>query len=193
MAKIVITGGEPLNGEVQISGAKNAVLPILAATLLADGPISIGNVPHLHDVTTTMELLGAMGVQLMVDERLTITADPRFITSTVAPSSAKRRAIAAPSPEAAPVTIATLPSSRPATAIFAILPPALPRPAPTATRQRFRGCRGVACGNRGAHPAGQDVQLSGAAGQGGPRAAYQDFHAHKWNRIREYYLGTRQR
>ena len=85
MAKIVITGGEPLNGEVQISGAKNAVLPILAATLLADGPISIGNVPHLHDVTTTMELLGAMGVQLMVDERLTITADPRFITSTVAP------------------------------------------------------------------------------------------------------------
>ena len=85
MAKIVITGGEPLNGDVQISGAKNAVLPILAATLLADGPISIGNVPHLHDVTTTMELLGAMGVQLMVDEKLTITADPRFITSTVAP------------------------------------------------------------------------------------------------------------
>ena len=85
MAKIVITGGEPLQGEVQISGAKNAVLPILAATLLADGPISIGNVPHLHDVTTTMELLGAMGVQLMVDEKLTITADPRFITSTVAP------------------------------------------------------------------------------------------------------------
>ncbi|KFN51457.1 UDP-N-acetylglucosamine 1-carboxyvinyltransferase [Arenimonas composti] len=85
MAKIVITGGVPLEGEVQISGAKNAVLPILAATLLADGPISIGNVPHLHDVTTTMELLGAMGVQLMVDEKLTITADPRFITSTVAP------------------------------------------------------------------------------------------------------------
>ncbi|HEX5756489.1 MAG TPA: UDP-N-acetylglucosamine 1-carboxyvinyltransferase [Arenimonas sp.] len=85
MAKIVITGGEPLHGEVQISGAKNAVLPILAATLLADGPISIGNVPHLHDVTTTMELLGAMGVQLMVDEKLTITADPTHITSTVAP------------------------------------------------------------------------------------------------------------
>ena len=85
MAKILITGGEVLQGDVQISGAKNAVLPILAATLLADGPISIGNVPHLHDVTTTMELLGAMGVQLMVDEKLTITADPRFITSTVAP------------------------------------------------------------------------------------------------------------
>lgn len=85
MAKIVITGGEPLNGEVQISGAKNAVLPILAATLLADGPIAIGNVPHLHDVTTTMELLGALGVQLMVDEKLTITADPTHVTSTVAP------------------------------------------------------------------------------------------------------------
>ncbi len=85
MAKIVITGGEPLRGEVQISGAKNAVLPILAATLLADGPISIGNVPHLHDVTTTMELLGALGVQLMVDEKLTITADPTHVTSTVAP------------------------------------------------------------------------------------------------------------
>ncbi|HLS83744.1 MAG TPA: UDP-N-acetylglucosamine 1-carboxyvinyltransferase [Arenimonas sp.] len=85
MARIVITGGEPLQGEVQISGAKNAVLPILAATLLADGPMEIGNVPHLHDVTTTMELLGAMGVQLMVDEKLAITADPSFITSTVAP------------------------------------------------------------------------------------------------------------
>ncbi len=48
MAKIIVTGGEVLNGEVQISGAKNAVLPILCATLLADSPISIGNVPHLH-------------------------------------------------------------------------------------------------------------------------------------------------
>ena len=55
---------KPLDGEVQISGAKNAVLPILCATLLADEPVTIGNVPHLHDVTTTMELLGALGVQL---------------------------------------------------------------------------------------------------------------------------------
>ena len=76
MAKIIITGGEVLDGEVQISGAKNAVLPILCATLLADSTISIGNVPHLHDVTTTMELLGALGVPLMVDERLTITVEP---------------------------------------------------------------------------------------------------------------------
>ncbi len=85
MAKIVIAGGEVLSGEVQISGAKNAVLPILCATLLAETPIEIGNVPHLHDVTTTMELLGEMGVQLIVDEKLTITADPRHVTSTVAP------------------------------------------------------------------------------------------------------------
>ena len=77
MAKIVISGGEPLNGEVWISGAKNAVLPILAATLLADAPVTIGNVPHLHDVTTTMELLGQMGVQLTIDERMRIHVDPR--------------------------------------------------------------------------------------------------------------------
>ena len=85
MAKIVITGGEVLNGEVQISGAKNAVLPILCATLLADAPFSVGNVPHLHDVTTTMELLGALGAALTVDEKLTITVDPTRAIHTVAP------------------------------------------------------------------------------------------------------------
>ena len=85
MAKIVISGGEPLNGEVWISGAKNAVLPILAATLLADEPVEIGNVPHLHDVTTTMELLGQMGVQLVVDERMRILVDPRPARRYVAP------------------------------------------------------------------------------------------------------------
>lgn len=85
MAKIVISGGETLNGEVWISGAKNAVLPILAATLLADEPMSIGNVPHLHDVTTTMELLGQMGVQLVVDERMKIHVDSRHATNWFAP------------------------------------------------------------------------------------------------------------
>ena len=85
MAKIVISGGEPLNGEVWISGAKNAVLPILAATLLADEPVVIGNVPHLHDVTTTMELLGQMGVRLEVDERMRILVDPRPAGRFVAP------------------------------------------------------------------------------------------------------------
>jgi UDP-N-acetylglucosamine 1-carboxyvinyltransferase len=85
MAKIVISGGEPLNGEVWISGAKNAVLPILAASLLADEPVVIGNVPHLHDVTTTMELLGQMGVQLVVDERMRIHVDPRPADKWFAP------------------------------------------------------------------------------------------------------------
>ncbi|MBB5207180.1 UDP-N-acetylglucosamine 1-carboxyvinyltransferase [Chiayiivirga flava] len=77
MAKILITGGIALNGEVQISGAKNAVLPILTAGLLADGPMDIGNVPHLHDVTTTMELLGQMGVDLALNDRMRIGLDSR--------------------------------------------------------------------------------------------------------------------
>jgi UDP-N-acetylglucosamine 1-carboxyvinyltransferase len=85
MAKIVISGGEPLKGDVWISGAKNAVLPILAATLLADEPITIGNVPHLHDVTTTMEVLGQMGVQLTIDERMNIHIDPRTADKYFAP------------------------------------------------------------------------------------------------------------
>ena len=77
MAKILISGGTPLHGEVGISGAKNAVLPILAACLLADEPVSIGNVPHLHDVTTFIELLGQMGVQLVLDDRMKMHVDPR--------------------------------------------------------------------------------------------------------------------
>lgn len=85
MAKIIVEGGTPLNGEVWISGAKNAVLPILSATLLADSPCVIGNVPHLHDVTTTMELLGQMGVELAVDERMQIHADPTKTSRYFAP------------------------------------------------------------------------------------------------------------
>jgi len=85
LAKILISGGVPLHGDVWISGAKNAVLPILASTLLADEPVIIGNVPHLHDVTTTMELLGQMGVRLSVDEKMRIHADPRTVDRFVAP------------------------------------------------------------------------------------------------------------
>ncbi|WP_297527555.1 UDP-N-acetylglucosamine 1-carboxyvinyltransferase [Thiohalobacter sp.] len=85
MDKLIITGGARLEGEIRISGAKNAVLPILAATLLADGPMVVANVPHLHDVTTTMELLGRMGVGLVVDERMNIEADPRSIREFRAP------------------------------------------------------------------------------------------------------------
>jgi UDP-N-acetylglucosamine 1-carboxyvinyltransferase len=85
MAVIQIEGGVPLQGEVWISGAKNAVLPILVASLLGDGPSRISNVPHLQDVTTTMELLGRMGAQLGVDERMRIEIDPRNLEHFEAP------------------------------------------------------------------------------------------------------------
>ena len=85
MAVIQIEGGVPLQGEVWISGAKNAVLPILVASLLGDGPSRISNVPHLQDVTTTMELLGRMGAKLGVDERMRIEIDPRNIEHFEAP------------------------------------------------------------------------------------------------------------
>jgi len=85
MDKLIITGGAPLNGEIRISGAKNAALPILAATLLSDGPMTIGNIPHLHDVTTTMELLGRMGVNLVVDETMNIEVDASSIREFYAP------------------------------------------------------------------------------------------------------------
>ena len=85
MAKIVINGGEALSGDVTISGAKNAVLPILAACLLADGPMTIGNVPHLHDVTTTMELLGQMGVQIIMDDHMKMQIDSSTLERCYAP------------------------------------------------------------------------------------------------------------
>ncbi|MDH5544078.1 MAG: UDP-N-acetylglucosamine 1-carboxyvinyltransferase [Gammaproteobacteria bacterium] len=85
MDKLVISGGQQLNGEIRISGAKNAALPILASTLLAETPSVIANVPHLQDVTTTMELLGRLGVQLIVDEKMSIEVDASNVTSRVAP------------------------------------------------------------------------------------------------------------
>jgi UDP-N-acetylglucosamine 1-carboxyvinyltransferase len=85
MDKLQITGGRPLEGEVRISGAKNAALPILAGTLLADGPVSVGNVPHLHDVTTMIELLGRMGVSVTLDEHMRVEVDTASIREFVAP------------------------------------------------------------------------------------------------------------
>lgn len=85
MDKLIITGGIPLTGEVRISGAKNAALPILSATLLASQPVTISNVPHLHDITTTMELLGRMGVELMIDEHMKVVVDPTTIQNYYAP------------------------------------------------------------------------------------------------------------
>jgi len=85
MDKLMIEGGRPLTGEISISGAKNAALPILAATLLTDKPVVVGNVPHLHDITTTMELLGRMGSELMVDERMNVEVNNGNIRELFAP------------------------------------------------------------------------------------------------------------
>ena len=85
MNKLIIKGGIPLYGQVRVSGSKNAVLPILAGTLLASSPVVIRNVPHLHDVTTTMELLGRMGVSITIGEKMSIEIDPTTIENTFAP------------------------------------------------------------------------------------------------------------
>jgi len=83
--KLVINGGKPLFGEVVISGAKNAALPIMAATLLATKPVTIANVPHLNDVTTMMELLGQLGANLVVDEKMHVSVDANTVGELVAP------------------------------------------------------------------------------------------------------------
>ncbi|MES9929299.1 MAG: UDP-N-acetylglucosamine 1-carboxyvinyltransferase, partial [Candidatus Thiodiazotropha sp. 6PDIVS] len=85
MDKLIIRGGMPLSGEVRIAGAKNAALPILAATLLSESSMRVGNVPHLQDITTTMELLGGMGISLMVDEKMGIEVDANTIKEFNAP------------------------------------------------------------------------------------------------------------
>ncbi len=85
MNKLIIKGGVPLSGAVRVSGSKNAVLPILAGTLLADSPAIVRNVPHLHDVTTTMELLGRMGALLTIGEKMSIEVDTTELENTFAP------------------------------------------------------------------------------------------------------------
>ncbi len=85
MDKLIIRGNVPLNGEIRISGAKNAALPILTAALLTAAPVRICNIPHLHDVTTTMSLLGQMGVHLTLDERSNVEVDASNVHSYHAP------------------------------------------------------------------------------------------------------------
>lgn len=85
MDKLIITGGKVLNGEVTISGAKNAALPIMAATILSGDNVTLSNVPHLKDVTTMMELLGQLGAQLIIDEKLNVQIDASHINEVVAP------------------------------------------------------------------------------------------------------------
>lgn len=85
MDKLIVTGGVPLKGCIRISGSKNAALPILAATILADGPVTISNVPHLHDVTKILNLLGELGTQITVNEKFNVTLDTTQIDNFLAP------------------------------------------------------------------------------------------------------------
>ena len=85
MDKLIIQGVGPLRGEVLISGSKNAALPILSGSLLCDGLVTISNLPHLQDVTTTIELLGTLGVSLSVNEKMSVEVDNSTLNSTTAP------------------------------------------------------------------------------------------------------------
>nr|WP_298410086.1 UDP-N-acetylglucosamine 1-carboxyvinyltransferase [uncultured Halomonas sp.] len=85
MDKLIITGGGPLEGEVWASGAKNSALPILAATLLSDEPVVIGNLPHLQDITTTLELLACMGIEPVMGDKMSIQLDGSQVRDCHAP------------------------------------------------------------------------------------------------------------
>lgn len=85
MDKLIITGGVPLSGEIRISGAKNAALPILAATILATESVTLSNVPHLQDITTTLELLGGMGASFTLDDRLDVEVNTNNLYDYCAP------------------------------------------------------------------------------------------------------------
>ena len=85
MDKLIIEGNIPLQGEIRISGAKNAALPILTASLLTAAPVQIHNVPHLHDVTTIVSLLGQMGAKVTIHEQLKVEVDAGTLESFHAP------------------------------------------------------------------------------------------------------------
>lgn len=85
MDKLLIEGGAKIDGEIRISGAKNSALPIIAATLLAHGTMRVGNLPHLHDITTMIELLGCMGVSVVINEDMSVETDCSTMTSRTAP------------------------------------------------------------------------------------------------------------
>jgi len=85
MDKLLIEGGARIDGEIRISGAKNSALPIIAATLLAHGTMRVGNLPHLHDITTMIELLGCMGVSVVINEDMSVETDCSTMTSRTAP------------------------------------------------------------------------------------------------------------
>ena len=79
MDKLLIKGGSQLKGVIYASGSKNSALPILASSLLADSPLRVGNLPHLNDVTTMLELLGSMGVEVMLNDEMEVHVDTSSI------------------------------------------------------------------------------------------------------------------
>src|SRR5690554_3485497 len=85
MDKLLIQGGVSLDGEIRIAGAKNSALPILAATLLTEDSVGVKNLPHLYDVTTMLELLGCLGVEPIVDERLGVEVKGSLVRRYSAP------------------------------------------------------------------------------------------------------------
>ena len=85
MDKLVITGGRRLDGDIRISGSKNSSLPVLASTLLCSEPTKVCNLPHLQDITTMIELLGQMGVELIIDDKLNVEVDAKTIKELNAP------------------------------------------------------------------------------------------------------------
>ena len=85
MDKLLIQGGRPLSGEVSISGAKNAALPILCAALLSAEPVRFSNVPHLNDISTMLRLIGQMGVEVTMDGNDRLILDSRGLNNPTAP------------------------------------------------------------------------------------------------------------
>ena len=94
MDKLVIEGGVALKGEVRISGAKNAALPILCAAILSDEPLRVANVPQLRDITTMLELLAQMGVAVAVDDKLGVELNAQTLDNPAAPYELSRLPLA---------------------------------------------------------------------------------------------------
>ncbi len=85
MDKLLIRGGACLDGELRVSGAKNSAVKMLAASLLANEPVTVSNVPHLRDITTMIELLGTLGVEVVIDEKMSIEIHANTIKNFKAP------------------------------------------------------------------------------------------------------------
>ena len=85
MTRLRIQGGTALSGDLTGSSAKNSVINLISAALLADGNVTLGNVPHLRDVSTMIELLGHMGVVVVINDRMELEIQPNAIASMKAP------------------------------------------------------------------------------------------------------------